>query len=44
MEVVHQKQLFLVVIEQCITNNEKCKEMLVMCKECKHPGHTSFQT
>ena len=31
MEVVHQKQQILWVIEQFITNNEECKEILVMC-------------
>ena len=35
MEVVHQKQQFFGVIEQFITNKEECKEMLVMCEECK---------
>ena len=35
MEVVHQKQPFLGVIEHFITNNEECKEVLVMCEECK---------
>ena len=35
MEVVHQKQPFLGVIEQFIINNEECKEMLVMWEECK---------
>ena len=31
MEVVHKKQQILWVIEQFITNNEECKEILVMC-------------
>ena len=31
MEVVHQKQPILWVIEEFITNNEDCKEILVMC-------------
>ena len=31
MEVVHQKQQFLWVIEHFITNNEECNEILVMC-------------
>ena len=31
MEVVHQKQQFLWVIKQFITNNEEFKEILVMC-------------
>ena len=35
MEVALQKQIFLGGIEQFITNNEKCKEILVMCEECK---------
>ena len=34
-EVSHQKQTFLGVIEQLITNNEECKEILVTCEECK---------
>ena len=30
LEVSHQKQAFLGVIEQFITNNEECKEILIM--------------
>ena len=33
-EVAHQKQTFLGVIEQFITNNEECKEILLMCEKC----------
>ena len=35
MDVEHQKQRFLWVIEHFITNNEKYKEILVICEECK---------
>ena len=33
LEVAHQKQTFLGVIEQFITNNEECKEILPMCEK-----------
>ena len=31
--LAHQKQTFLGVIEQFITNNEECKEILLMCEQ-----------
>ena len=35
LEVAHQKQTFFGFIEPFITNNEECKEILVMYEECK---------
>ena len=32
MEVVHQKQQFLGVLDQFITDIQDCKEMMVMCE------------